>query len=158
MDQHMKDVTCFSDAYIERCDKETEKVITEETSSFLTQPIKHLQIHKNEFIYLESELFEKSKIDAVSLEVDDAFCTYDVMVGLKLQKKFEATIRTYLQKELNGDGAKFDLIFNHDDGLWDLNFTLDFVDGFNNELSIGEAYSLIYNFLTKLVKVIEDDK
>lgn len=148
----------FMDAYIERSDKETEEVIGVEKSSFLQQPLDHLKKQMNEFIYLESNWFEMINVDAVSLEVDDVFRTYDVMLGLKFQKKFEGTIKSYLENHLSGDEAKFDLMFNHDDGLWNLNFDLNSIDGFNDGMTIGEAYQLIYQFLFNLVETVEESK
>ncbi len=140
----------LSESYIERCDKETEEVLANEDSQFLQQPITYFKQHKNEFIYLESNLFEEIGVDAVSFEVDDVFGSYDVMLGLKLQKKYEPKIKEYLQKNLQGDEAKFDLMFNQQEGLWDLNFTLNYAVGFNGDMPIAEAYSLIYHFLLKL--------
>ena len=148
----------FSDAYIERCDKESENLIAEEKPTFLDQPIEYLKKNKNEFIYLESDWFEMIEVDAVSLEADDVFGTYDVMLGLKLQKKFETALKAHLKNELHEDEAKFDLMFHHDDGLWSLNFALNYADGFKEELSIGEAYRLIYHFLFKLVEAVEENK
>lgn len=145
----------FSDAYIERCDKESENFLASETAAFLNQAITYLKEHKNEFIYVESNWFELIGVDAVSLEVDDVFGTYDVMLGLKVQKKFEKIIKDQLNNRLQGDEDKFDLMFNHDDGLWNLNFTLNNVEGFNEVMSIGEAYQLIYRFLFKLGEAIE---
>lgn len=150
--------TRFTDAYIERSNKETEEVITIETSSFLNQPVHYLKEHKEEFIYLESKWLELIGVDAISLEVDDVFGTYDVMLGLKLQKKFERSIKAYLHKELDGEDTPFDLMFNQNDGMWDLNFTLDFIQEFKEDMSIGEAYCLIYRFLFKLVEGVEEDK
>ena len=144
----------LSEAYIERCDKETEEVLAKEDSQFLQQPITYFKQHKNEFLYLESNLFEQIRVDAVSFEVDDVFGTYDVMLGLKLQKKFEPKIKEYLQNNLQGDEAKFDLMFNQE-GLWDLNFTLNYAEGFNEEMPIAEAYSLIYHFLFKLSEEVQ---
>ena len=80
--------TRFLDAIIERCDKETEDVIARETASFLSQPLEHLKKNKNEFIYLESKWFNIIRVDAISLELDDVFETYTVMMGLKMQKKY----------------------------------------------------------------------
>ncbi|PLR78710.1 branched-chain amino acid aminotransferase [Bacillus sp. V3-13] len=147
----------FADAYIERCDKESEQVIAAETPAFLERPIAYLEKHKNEFIYLESDWFDKIGIDAVSLEVDDVFGTYDTMVGLKLKKAAEARIKAYLNQELNGEEPKYDLMFDHAEGLWNLNFTLNYVNDFNEELSIGEAYNLIYLFLFKLVEAADHE-
>ncbi|NWQ44361.1 branched-chain amino acid aminotransferase [Bacillus sp. EB106-08-02-XG196] len=145
----------FTDAYIERCSKETETMIANESSSFLKQPITYLKEHKNEFIYVESTLFEQIGVEGVSLEVDDVFGTYDVMLGLKLQKKYEKMLKDQLNNSLQGDEAKFDLMFSHDDGLWDLNFALNYVDGYTENLSIHEAFQLIHQFLNTLVHTIK---
>jgi hypothetical protein len=145
----------FNEAYIERCSKETETMIANESSSFLTQPITYLKEHKSEFIYVESALFEEIGVEGVSLEVDDVFGTYDVMLGLKLQKKFEKLLKEQLNYSLHGDEAKFDLVFSHDDGLWDLNFALNYVDGYTESISIHEALQLIHQFLTTLVHTVK---
>lgn len=148
--------TRFLEAYIERCDKETEETLSKESFSFLEHPIDYLQKHKNEFLYLESNWLELIGVDAIAFEVNDVFGTYDVMVGLKLKKKFEATLKENLRKELLGDEAKFELMFNQGDGLWDLNFALNYVEGFKEEMSLEEAYRLIYRFLFKLVERTEE--
>lgn len=145
----------FTDAYIERCSKETESMIANESSSFLTNPITYLKEHKSEFIYVESALFEDVGVEGVSIEVDDVFGTYDVMLGLKLQKKFEKMLKEQLNNSLQGDEAKFDLMFSHDDGLWDLNFALDYVEGYRENLSIHESLQLIHQFLSALVHTIK---
>ncbi len=145
----------FSDAYIERCSKETENMIDKESSSFLNQPITYLKEHKNEFIFVESTLFEQIGVEGISLEVDDVFGTYDVMLGLKLQKKFEKMLKEQLNNSLQGDEAKFDLVFSHDDGLWDLNFALDYVEGYRENLSIHESLHIIHKFLSALVHTIK---
>jgi hypothetical protein len=145
----------FSNAYIERCSKETETMIANESSSFLHQPLTYLKEHKNEFIYLESSMFEEIGVEGVSLEVDDVFGTYDVMLGLKLQKKFEKMLKEQLNSTLNGDEAKFDLMFSHDDGLWDLNFALNYVHGYKENITMLEAFQLIHQFLSKLVHTIK---
>jgi hypothetical protein len=145
----------FTDAYIERCSKDTETMIANESSTFLNQPITYLKEHKNEFIYVESTLFEQIGVEGVSLEVDDVFGTYDVMLGLKLQKKFEIMLKEHLNNSLNSEESKFDLMFSHDDGLWDLNFALNYVDGYKENLSLNEAFQLIHQFLSQLVETIK---
>lgn len=149
--------TRFADAYIERSNKESEEVIGEEGQAFLGQPLEYLKKHMNEFIYIESNWFEIIGVDAVSLEVDDLFGNYDVMLGLKLQKKFESSIRMFLKEHL-GDDEKFDLMFSLEDGLWNLNFDLDSVEGFNEAITIGAAFQLIYQFLFRLVEAVEEGK
>ncbi|WHX98343.1 branched-chain amino acid aminotransferase [Neobacillus sp. DY30] len=147
--------TSFNEAYIERCSKETETMIANESSSFLNHPITYLKDHKSEFLYVESVLFEEIGVEAISLEVDDVFGTYDVMLGLKLQKKFEKMLKEQLNQSLQSDEAKFDLMFSHDDGLWDLNFALNYVDGYREDITIHEALQLIHQFLSTLVHTIK---
>jgi hypothetical protein len=148
----------FADAYIERCDKETENMIKNESSSFLGEKLNYLKKKKNEFIYLESNWFDLIGVEAVSVEADDVFGTYDVMLGLKLQKKFEKTLKEKLNSQLHGDEAKFDLMFSLEDGLWNLNFPLNYVEGFHEEITIGEAFQLIYRFLFQLVEAVEGER
>ena len=146
----------FLDAYIERGDKETEETLAVESFAFLEQPIDYLQKHMNEFIYIESNWLEIIGVDAISLEVSDVFGTYDVMVGMQLQKKLEMSLKENLSKELDGDEARFGMMFNQKDGMWDLNFALNDVQGFHEEMSLEEACRLIYRFLFKLVERIEE--
>lgn len=148
----------FSGAYIERSDKETESWIATESFAFLNQPIEYFKKYKNEFIYVESKWFELIGVDAVSIESDDVFGTYDVMLGLKLQKKFESEIKSFLRKNLTGNPSTFDLIFSTEDGLWNLNFALNNVVGFNEKMSLEEAYQLIYHFLFQLAEALEKRK
>lgn len=143
----------FSSVYLERCDKETENLLSEEGQAFLKNPITYLKTNKNEFIYIESMHFNDIGVDALSIEIDDVFGTFDVMLGLKLPKKKEASIQSYLSQELKGnDEVKFDLMFDQNDGLWNVNFTFDYLEGFSEEMSFQEAFSLIYAFLSNLVK------
>jgi hypothetical protein len=148
-------ISNFTDAYIERCSKETETMIANESSSFLNQPITYLKEHKNEFIYVESTLFEQVGVEGVSLEADDVFGTYDVMLGLKLQKKFEKMLKEQLNHSLHSDETKFDLMFSHDDGLWDLNFALNYVAGYNEDMTLNNAFQLIHQFLFNLVETVK---
>ena len=145
----------FLEAYIERCNKETEEVLAQEKTEFLNQPIGYFKQHKNEFIFLESDLFEAIGVDAVSFEADDVFGTYDVMLGLRLQKKFQPALKDYLHKNLQGDGATFDLMFDADEGIWNLNFALNYCEDFREEMTILEAYNVIYQFLCKLVETVK---
>ncbi|MDQ0268481.1 branched-chain amino acid aminotransferase [Cytobacillus purgationiresistens] len=146
----------FSDAYIERGDKATDEFLGEESSaSFLNQPITYFKQHMNEFMYVESEWFEFIDVESVSFEVDDLFKTYDVLIGLKKQKKHEKTIKSYFEQRLHGEDARLSPMFNQKDGIWEINFTFNHVEGFQEEMSIGEAYQLIYQLLFGLVHTIE---
>lgn len=88
----------FTDAYMERSNKESEELISEENSAFLSQPIEYLKKNKDEFLYFESRWFELIGVVALSLEVDDVFGTYNAMFGLKFQKKMGDVLKTYLTK------------------------------------------------------------
>ncbi|PKC52343.1 protoporphyrinogen oxidase [Rhizophagus irregularis] len=123
----------LEDLYIERCNKETEEVISQEAAAFLTTPVKHLKQNLNEFLYIESPAFDPIKTDAITLELDDVFKTYMVLLGFKVQKK-------------------------HSDGLWDLNIPLDFIEGFKEELTISEVIEITYNFLLGLTQTIEQQQ
>lgn len=146
----------FAVAYIERSNKETEEVIAIENGAFLNQSVHYLKEQKNEFIYLESRWFDLIGVDAISLEVDDVFGTYDVMLGLKLQKKYEKSIKNYLNDLFDKKQQSFDLMFNQNDGMWDLNFTLNFIQKFDENMTLGEAYCNIYRLLFNLAETIEE--
>ncbi|MBO1000799.1 branched-chain amino acid aminotransferase [Bacillus sp. SD075] len=146
----------FTDAYMERSNKESEELISEENSSFLSQPIEYLKKNKDEFLYFESHWFELIGVEALSFEVDDVFGTYNAMFGLKFQKKMGEALKTYLSKELQEGIGSFSLMFNQGDGLWDVNFALDNIKGFREDMSLEEAFNLIYHFLFILVQTIEE--
>lgn len=157
MIKEMDPVSRFSNAYIERSDKETEEFLGEESALFLNQPILYLKKHLNEFIYIESDCFPMIHAESMCLEVDDIFRTYEVMLGLKLQKKYEKVIKAFLEKELIGE-IKVSLLFNQTDGLWDFNFALNNLEEFNEDITIGEVLVLIYRFLFKLAETVEENK
>ncbi|RTR28792.1 branched-chain amino acid aminotransferase [Robertmurraya yapensis] len=142
--------------YIERCDKETENLLAEEGQAFLSNPIDYLLAHKNEFVYIEATHFNEIGVDALSIEIDDVFGTYDVMLGLKLQKKHEQTIKAFLNRELQGDDIKYDLMFDQNDGLWNVNFTLNYLPDFRESMTFQEAFTSIYEFLAKLVQEVKN--
>ncbi len=145
----------LSEVYIERCDKDTEEVIAQEQADFLKTPLAHLKQHMNEFIYIDSKAFEPIKTDSLSLEVDDVFKIYMVLLGLKVQKKHAAIIKSYFEENLHGENIYSSMMFSGEDGLWDLNIPIDNMDGFREDLNMQEAISIIYSFLEKLVSIIE---
>ncbi len=154
------DVTVTKKAFqfdvIERCVKETENLIREEDQNFLNDSISYLKNHMNEFVYVESNAFEVIRVDAVVLELDDVFETYTALFGLKLQKKFGNDMKAYLDTHLLGDGAKYSVMFSNEDGLWDINFALNYVDGFSEDLSFVEVYQLMYDFIFKMVEAVDE--
>ena len=146
----------FADAYLERCEKATVALVLVETPKFLEEKVNHLKKHNGEFLYVESKLFDILGVDAISLELDDVFGTYTAMFGLKLQKKYEAAIKEYLDRHLTGEEGKYSVAFSSKDGLWDMNFALNYADGFKEDMTLLEAYNLIYTFILTMLEEIED--
>ncbi|MDO7487438.1 hypothetical protein Q5O89_19780 [Peribacillus frigoritolerans] len=66
-------------------------------------------------------------------------------------------LKAYLTKELQEGIGSFSLMFNQGEGLWDVNFALDNIKGFREDMSLEEAFHLIYHFLFILVQTIEED-
>lgn len=146
----------FKDAYIERVDKETEELISAESSTdFLQEKVKFLKTNQKEFVYLESDWFDIIKIDGLTLEHDDVFGTYKGLLGLKQKKAVGSSIRKWFSEKANGETTKFQLLFNDKDGLWDVNFDCDLIEGFHEELTLNTAFEMIYGFLFELVKDLE---
>lgn len=146
----------FFDSYIERGDKETENFLgTESASEFFEQPITYFKQHINEFVYVESVWFDQLNVESLSFEVDDLFRTYDCLIGLKQPKKKEKEIKAYFMSIFTSDEARLSPMFNQKDGLWEINFTLDYIEGFSEDMKIGEAFSLIYKVLFDLIIELE---
>ncbi|QBK26423.1 protoporphyrinogen oxidase [Ureibacillus thermophilus] len=124
----------LSKVYLERCDKETEETIAVESPDFLNTPIAYFKTHLNEFLYVESPTFEEIKVDALSIEVDDVFRTYMALFGLRVQKKHSNAIKNYLEEHLHTDSIKnYSALFSADEGLWEINLPLDFIEGFQKK-------------------------
>ncbi|MCP1145025.1 hypothetical protein [Lysinibacillus endophyticus] len=148
----------LNNVYIELCDKETEETLSKPDASFLSKPITYLKEHQNEFLYIESSSFETFKTDSLSLEVDDVFKTYMVLLGLKVQKKHASTIKSFLNENLHGGEIKnFSAMFSGDEGLWDLNIPIDMIEDFQETMTIEETLSITSNFMTKLLSALEQN-
>lgn len=148
----------FTDAYVERCEKETVALIVVETPLLFEQPLDQLKKHQREFVYVEASALHIIGVDAISLELDDVFGTYTAMVGLQLQKKYESAMKAYLEANLTGDEGKYSIAFSMKDGLWDFNFSLSYAQGFREDMTIGEALQLVYDFIFSLVETVEEDE
>jgi len=109
-----------------------------------------------EFMYLESPWFEMIGVDAISFEADSVFGNYDVMLGLKLPKKTEKSIKAFFLSHFHHEEASLDLMFNQNDGLWELNFALNDLAIYQAEWTIREAYTAIYQLLFLLVEEVEE--
>lgn len=147
----------FADVYIERLWKETEELIKEEDIDFLNERLSYLRKHIAQFIYIETEELGMLGIDGISLEVEDVFQVYSVLFGLKVKKNKEKAILHYFNDHLTGEIPKYSMMFNQADGLWDINFTFDYVEGFQEKMSLREAFERIYRFLFQLVVHLENE-
>lgn len=99
---------------------------------------------------METKTFEVIAVDSMSIEVDSVFGTYEILCGLKSPKKKDKEIRAFMEEHLVGDETYYHLMFNGNDGVWDVNFSLEKVNGFHKNMEIGEALKLAYIFLFSL--------
>ncbi|MGD7024226.1 branched-chain amino acid aminotransferase [Rossellomorea vietnamensis] len=151
----LDDAVRFHDSLIERVNKETEELIqTEETPQFLETPVNFVKRNLNEFLFIDSKWFEIIRIDGLTLEVDDVFGHYSVLTGLKVQKKMVNDLKATLSEKLHGED-KVQLMWNDKDGLFDLNLSIDKLEGFNENESLGKNLQLIYHFLFTVLKELE---
>lgn len=145
----------YDHGYIERTDKDSLKLIAVETIPFLQENISLLKDHPTEFVYIESLSFDMLGIDAISLEIDDVFQTYTALLGLKAKKKYEQAIKNYLDTHLSGDEGRFSIAYSTQDHMWDINFSLTYVDGFTENLTLQQACDLAYSFVFSMAESLE---
>ncbi|MGM0844879.1 MAG: hypothetical protein ACQEUT_07875 [Bacillota bacterium] len=151
----LDDAVRFNDSLIERVNKETEELVkTEETPQFLETPVNFVKQNLHEFLFIDSKWFEIIRIDGLTLEIDDVFGHYSVLTGLKLQKKTANDLKAALAAKLHGED-KVQLMWNDSDGLFDLNLSIDKLDGFNENESLGKNLQLIYHFFFSVLKELE---
>ena len=153
--QDIMETTTLPVNVMERCDKETEELLAEETSSFLATPIHYLKEHPTEFLYVASERLDVVRVESIALEFDEMFNVYSALFGLRLQKKQSEFLNTYLKAHLQHEEITYSLAFAEKDGLWDVNIALDAIDGFNKEMSIEAALVRLYRFIFALLEELE---
>ncbi|HEO8419087.1 branched-chain amino acid aminotransferase [Niallia sp. FSL W8-0635] len=141
----------FSDLYMELANKETDEVVKENVDvTFLKEEVQYLEKNIDVYLYVETKTFEVIAVDSMSIEVDSVFGTYEILCGLKSPKKKDKEIRAFMEEHLVGDETYYHLMFNGNDGVWDVNFSLEKVNGFHKNMEIGEALKLAYIFLFSL--------
>ena len=94
-------------------------------------------------------------MDGLVFEYDEVFEVYSAMFGLSIQKKFGPAIKTYLNEHYNEEKMNYSIMFSGDEGLWEINLPLDYVKGFNVELTIEEAFQFLQTFIASLVEATE---
>jgi len=140
---------------IERLNKETEELIAKENEEFLQNSLNHFMHHINEFMYVESNSFSIFNTDSITLEFDEVFEVYTALFGLSVQKKYAEAIRSFLDKHYHRDGMKYSMMFSNGEGLWEINLPLNYINGFDENFTILEAYQFLYDFLFQLVASLE---
>lgn len=140
---------------IERCNKETEELLAEETASFLTKPVHYLKEHANEFMYVTSERLDVIRVDSFALEFDGAFGVYSALFGLRLQKKYSAFLHSYFKAHLQHEQITYSAVFSGEDGLWEVNLALDALDVFSEQQSFDEVLAQLYCLVFGLVEELE---
>ena len=145
----------FTLSALERCNKETEETLAVETTEFLQQNISYLKAHQEEFLYAESSAFADVKMDAVVLEFDEMFKVYTALFGLRLQKKMNEQLKSYLRDNLKGMLGSSSAMFDGNEGIWEVNIALDAIEGFTGEETFEQAYELLIDFVTNMLVAIE---
>lgn len=140
----------------ERYNKETEELISKDSMDFLKTPLSHFKEKKNEYAYLQSEGFEAMKVDGLVLEFDEVFEVYTAMFGLAVQKKFAVKIQGYLNEHFQSEKMNYSLMFSGNEGLWEINLPLDYIDQFNDSFSIEETFQFLNTFISSLLTAIEN--
>ena len=155
-EENIMEITTLPVDVLERCDKETEELLAEETASFLATPIHYLKEHPNEFLYIASERLDVVRVESFALEFDEMFKVYSVLFGLRLQKKQSEFLHTYLKTHLQHEQITYSVAFADKDGLWDVNITLDALGGFSEDASFDEVLVQLYRFIFALLEELED--
>ena len=140
---------------LERCNKESEETLAVETAEFLQQNISYLKAHQEEFLYAESSAFADVKMDAVVLEFDEMFKVYTALFGLRLQKKMNEQLKSYLRDNLKGMLGSSSAMFDGNEGIWEVNIALDAIEGFTGEETFEQSYELLIDFVKNMLAVIE---
>jgi hypothetical protein len=147
----------FETLIIELCNKETDELIKKVSSSFLEESLEYLKSNENEYIFIEADEFDMIKIDGLSLELDDLFGHYDAMFGLKLQKKYRNDIVSFLEGTLQGKKG-YNLLFNGEDGLWDVNLSINDLPSYDENMKLKDAVEEIHTYLSELLGKITEKK
>ena len=145
----------FSDAIIERYNKETDELISKEPTAFLQTPISYFKDHIQEYTFLETNVLDVVSVDAIAVEYDEVFEVYTAMFGLFIQKKYTAEIRAFLDEHYNSEKMQYSIMFAGNEGLWEINLPINYIKGFDDSFTIEEVYQFLYSLIFKLVSTIK---
>ncbi|QPC46491.1 hypothetical protein [Mangrovibacillus cuniculi] len=136
--------------YVERVEKETEETVKMMDETFLQQDFSFLYRKKSEYVYIESKWFDVIAMESLSIEVDDVFNNIELMFGLRLQKKKMDEIKSFLTDQLSLEKGRLSVLFNGQDGLFDINISLETLPNYQEEMSFSEILSALYDLLFTL--------
>ena len=145
----------FSDAILERYNKETDELISKESSAFLQTSISYFKENMQEFIYWETPILDVISVDAIAVEYDEVFDVYTAMFGLLIQKKYTAEIRAFLDEHYNSEKMQYSMMFAGNEGLWEINLPLNYINGFDDSFTMEDAYQFLYSLIFQLVSNIK---
>lgn len=145
----------FHDAYLERCEKETVNLIIVEAPIFFKEKVDHFKKHQGEFLYVEAPALRRIGVDALSMEIDDVFGTYTALFGLSISKKYEVDLKEFLNQNLKDEQGKYSISFSDEGGLWNMNLAVNYIEGFHEEMTLLEAYELVYRFIFSMLETVE---
>lgn len=118
--------------------------------------VSYVKAHPNDYMFAEEPAFTTIGVDGVVLEMDDVFGTITALFGLQVQKKHGEWLKKYIDAKLGTAAGTRSLMFSADDGLWDVNIALDYVDGFAETKSFDETLELVYEFVFNMLVDLED--
>ncbi|MEK3977671.1 branched-chain amino acid aminotransferase [Psychrobacillus sp. FSL K6-2836] len=145
----------FSDAIIERYIKETDELISKESTVFLQTPVSYFKDNIQEYVFLETKVLDVVSVDAIAVEYDEVFEVYTAMFGLFIQKKYSSEIRAFLDDHYNSEKMQYSMMFAGNEGLWEINLPINYLKGFDDSFTIEEVYQLLYSLIFKLVSTIK---
>lgn len=118
--------------------------------------VAYVKKHSNEYVYAEEPIFSTIGIDGVSLEEDDVFGTITALFGLQVQKKHGEWMKNYIDSTLGKAPGTRSLMFSGEDGMWDVNIALNYVDGFSDDLTFNETLELLYTWVFNMLVALEE--
>ncbi|MCM3757635.1 hypothetical protein M3197_09045 [Sporosarcina aquimarina] len=119
--------------------------------------VSYVKTQPNDYMFAEESLFATIGIDGIVLEMDDVFGTITALFGLQVQKKHGEWLKKYIDAQLGTAPGTRSLMFSSDDGLWDVNIALDYVDGFSENDTFDETLELVYKFVFNMLIALEEE-
>ncbi|WP_025786299.1 hypothetical protein [Sporosarcina sp. D27] len=154
-DMKVIDAPAFSPMY-SLSNKETDEPL-ETPANTGNLAVSLVKTQPTSYLFAEDPSFATIGIDGVVLEMDDVFETVTALFGLQVQKKHGEWLKKYIDAQLGTAPGTRSLMFSADDGLWDVNIALDYVDGFSVSNTFDETLKLVYEFVFKMLVALEGE-